>query len=218
MIEDSQLESIIAFNFAPAEYADESWLAGLPHGSVLKWLQSDTTGLPWISRYILESHGLLEKLDVDFSRQEKRLALMKRQHLSSIVFHAGLALNAPLLKGILKRQERNMVGECLGHENYCYAIKKGPFVAGTLVQKFNATYTINWNHPEELRKHIFRTGVRLLGAVYSKESDAFQKRLLFKLPIQGKEYFYAGGAAGYPEEIAQLGSAMLRKLMKELGP
>ena len=218
MIEDSQLDSIIAFNFAPAQYTDASWLTGLPHSSTVKWLQSDTTGSAWISRYILESHGLLDKVDTDFSRKEKELALMKRQHISAVVFHAGLALNSPLLKGILKRQERNMVGECLGHEGYCYAIKKGPFVAGPLVQKFDAAYTIDWSHPAELKKHIFRTGVRLLDAVYSREPDAFQKRLLFKLPIQGKDYFYAGSAASYSDEVSHLGGAMLRKLMKEFGP
>ena len=127
----------------------------------------------------------------------------------------GWLLNGPLLKGILKRQERAAVEACLGKESYNYAIKKGPFIAGQLPQSFRTDFSIDWNNPDELKKHIFRSGMRLLGAVYAQEPEGFKKRLLFKFPMPSKDYFYAGGAASYPADVKHLGGIMLRKLMKE---
>ena len=211
----NQLAPVFEFNFAPAGYIDGSWIAQLPNNVIIEFLQSDAGGAHWASRHILESYGLKDQADLDFSRPEKQLALTSRRFLTPIVFHAGLALNAPLLKGIVKRQERQAVESSLGRDSYNYAIKKGPFIAGNLPESFDAGFTIDWNDPDELKKHIFRTGVRLLGAVYGRESDAFQKRLLFKFPMPSKDYFYAGGAAGYSPEVVRLGGVVLRKLMKE---
>ncbi len=211
----NQLAPVFAFNFAPAGYIDPSWLAALPHHGVIEFLQSDQNGSHWASKHILEAYGLSGRNDLDFSRPEKELALASRKHLTPIIFHAGLVLNGPLLSGIVKRQERLVVESCLGKEGHSYAIKKGPFIAGGLPLSFNSGFTIDWNNPNELKKHIFRTGVRLLGAVYGQEPDAFQKRLLFKFPMPSKEYFYAGGAAGHSQDVVRLGGIMLRKLMKE---
>ena len=211
----SQLDPVLEFNFSPAGYIDGTWLAGLPHSSVVEFLQADSSNAHWASRHILGAYGLHGHIDLDFTRPEKQLALSSRRYLTPIVFHAGLALNSPLLKGILKRQERHAVESCLGKDSYHYAIKKGPFIAGSLPLSFDTGFTIDWNEPDELKKHIFRTGVRLLGAVYGNEPDAFQKRLLFKFPMPSKDYFYAGGAAGHSQEVVRLGGVMLRKLMKE---
>ncbi|CAM3537683.1 SctK family type III secretion system sorting platform protein [Parendozoicomonas haliclonae] len=210
-----QLAPVLEFNFQPAGYIDPSWLASLPNQSAIEFLQSSESGSSWASRHILEAYGLTGHLDLDFQKPEKHLALASRKHLTPIVFHAGLALNGPLLKGIIKRQERQAVESCLGKESYHYAIKKGPFIAGDLPRHIDSGFRIDWNNPDELKKHIFRTGVRLLGGVYGREPDAFQKRLLFKFPMPSKEYFYAGSAAGYSPDVVRLGGIMLRKLMKE---
>ncbi len=210
-----QLTPLIEFNYCPASYIDDSWLEALPHKDIIEFLKADAVSAHWASKHILEAYGLAQHTDMDFSRDEKKLALASRRYLTPIVFHGGLALNAPLLKGIVKRQERLAVESCLGLDSYHYAIKKGPFIAGNLPESFDTGFTMNWNAPDELKKHIFRTGVRLLGTVFGKESDAFQKRLLFKFPMASKDYFYAGGAAGYSPEVVRLGGIMLRKLMKE---
>ena len=211
----NQLAPIIEFNFAPASYIDESWLANLPNAQIIQALQAEASGAPWASKHILEAYALHGKPDLDFNRTEKQMALASRKHLTPIVFHAGLALNGPLLKRVVKRQERAAVEACIGGDSYQYAIKKGPFIAGSLPESFHNDFTIDWNAPEELKKHIFRSGVRLLGAVFAQESDAFQKRLLFKFPMPSKDYFYAGGAASYSQDVVRLGGVMLRKLMKE---
>ncbi|WP_281646120.1 SctK family type III secretion system sorting platform protein [Parendozoicomonas sp. Alg238-R29] len=211
----NQLAPVIEFNFSPAGYIDDSWLVNLPNAQVINALKAEGTGVHWASRHILEAYALHGKADLDFNRAEKQLALASRKHLTPIVFHAGLALNGPLLKNFVKRQERAAVEACLGKESYQYAIKKGPFIAGSLPESFRSDFTMDWNAPEELKKHIFRSGVRLLGAVFAQENDAFQKRLLFKFPMPSKDYFYAGGAASYSQDVVRLGGVMLRKLMKE---
>ncbi len=209
-----ELEPILAFNFAPAVYIDGSWLSALPNSQVVEFLQSHAA-TSYASQHILEAYGLRGQHDLDFARIEKKLALASRKELTPIVFHAGLALNGPLIKGIIKRQERQAVVSCLGLAGYDYGIKRGPFLAGALVQQFDSGFVIDWNNPEELKKHIFRTGVRLLGAVFGNEPDAFQKRLLFKFPMPSKDYFYGGSAAGYSSDTVHQGGIMLRKLMKE---
>ena len=210
-----QLAPVVEFNFSPAGYIDDSWLANLPNAQIINALKAEPTAAHWASRHILEAYALHGKADLNFDRPEKHLALASRKHLTPIVFHAGLALNGPLLKRVVKRQERAAVQACIGDDSYQYAIKKGPFIASNLPESFQTDFTIDWNAPDELKKHIFRSGVRLLGAVFAQESDAFQKRLLFKFPMPSKDYFYAGGAAIYPQEVVRLGGVMLRKLMKE---
>ncbi|MCL6270557.1 Yop proteins translocation protein K [Sansalvadorimonas sp. 2012CJ34-2] len=211
----NQLVPIIDFNFSPAGYIDNSWLESLPNSHVIQALGEVPEASSWVSKHILRAYDLTEKPDLDFTRQEKQLALSSRKYLTPIVYHAGLALNGPLLKGILKRQERAAIEACIGKDGYNYAVKKGPFIAGNLPDSFKTDFSIDWNNPDELKKHIFRTGVRLLGAVYTREPDGFKKRLLFKFPMPSKDYFYAGGAASYSDDVQRLGGLMLRKLMKE---
>lgn len=210
-----QLIPVLEFNFAPASYIDNSWIAELPNSHIVEFLQASSEGKKWASRYILESYGLLEKHDLDFSQPVKTLALASSKQLTPIVFHAGLALNGPLLKGIVRRQERQAVEACIGRDGYDYAVKKGPFIAGTLPHSFDSRFVIDWNNPQEIKKHIFRSGVRLLGVVFGQETDAFQKRLLFKFPMVSKDYFYAGTAANHSTDVVRQSGIMLRKLMKE---
>ena len=153
----------------------------MPNYQVVEFLQTTEEGSRWASRHILEAYGLLEQYDLDFSRSEKTLALATRKQLTPIVYHAGLALNGPLLKSIIKRQERQAVESCIGRDSYNYALKKGPFLAGHLPQSFDAGFVIDWNNPEELKKHIFRTGVRLLGAVYGEECGRFSKAAIVQV-------------------------------------
>ncbi len=123
----NQLSPIIEFNFAPAGYIDASWLESLPNSNIIETLTGSAVTAHWASRHILRSYDLVDKVDLDFSRLEKQMALSSRKYLTPIVYHAGLALNAPLLKGILKREERAAVEACIGKESYHLRYQEGTF-------------------------------------------------------------------------------------------
>ena len=69
----NQLAPIIEFNFAPASYIDESWLANLPNAQVIQALQAEASSAAWASRHILEAYALHGKSDLDFNRPEKQM-------------------------------------------------------------------------------------------------------------------------------------------------
>ena len=210
-----QLAPVLDFNFSPAGYIDPSWLTSIQNAEVVAVLAGHDVSRPWASRYILHAFGLQADADFNFSDPLKAFALGDRRGMTQVVYHAGLALNAPLLRGIVKRQERTAVEACLGQPAFSYAIKKGPFIAGALPEHFTTGFAIDWNNPDELKKHIFRTGVRLLGTVFKNEPEAYKRRLLFKFPAPSKEYFYGAGASGSNADVVRLGGIMLKKLMKE---
>ena len=211
-----ELTPVLAFNYAPAHYIDPSWLEGLADAKVVKALTEQPLGIPWASRYILNAYGLHGAGDLQFERPVKKLALLDQKQLTQIVYHAGLALNGPLLRRFIKRQERAAVQACLGERGYQYALKKGPFLAGDLPERFSSNFVMDWAATAELKKHIFRTGMRLLGRVFAREPECFKKRLLFKFPMPSKEYFYAGSITDRTDDdVSRSGEVMLCKLIRE---
>jgi len=214
MITDAQT-LIIDFNFSPASYIDESWLQEVDHGNAAISLLHSGSSVKMVSKFILRSFNLSDDFDLDFSYYIKELALLDRSVLAKIVYHAGLLLNAPMLKSIIQREKRQALISCVSESTYFFLVKKAPFLAGELPSIFPCEFVIDWSNLAELKKHFFRSGVRLLGLIFASESDAYKKRLLFKFPSASKEYFENHNISSMNEEVSRQSKIMLRKLMKE---
>ena len=210
-----QLVQLLDFNYAPAAYIDASWLQPLEHGDVAAAILGNPVAQPWMSKFILRTFNLADDVDFNFENEVKRIALLERPQLAQTVYHAGLSLNSAMLRGIVKRQERSAIEACIGADAFMFAIKKAPYIAGALPDNFPCDFQIDWNNPDEMKKHLFRSGVKLLGTVLKKEPECFKRRLLFKFPVASKEYFYSASAMQSSDEVIRQGGIMLKKLMKE---
>ena len=209
--------ALLPFNYAPAEYVDMSWLQSYKHSDMVVALLASNIGKPWVSKIMLTHDQLQSTPDLAFESPLKKLALLPKGALVQIIFHAGLVLNYQLFRGVIKRQERKALETCLGLEPYRYALKKGPLIVGTLPEIFPCHFTIEWGKTEEIKKHVFRSGLRLLGIIFSKEPESYKKRLLFKFPMVSQDYFYSASAEYQSTDVCRLGSALFKKLLKEFG-
>lgn len=210
-----RLEQLLDFNYAPAAYIDVSWLQSLEQGDVVEAILNNPVAQPWMSKFILRSFNLMGEVDFNFESAVKRVALLERSRLAQTIYYAGLSLNSAMLRGIVKRQERNAIEACIGTDAFRFVLKKAPYLAGALPEKFPCHFKIDWDNPDEMKKHLFRSGVKLLGTVISKEPECYKRRLLFKFPIVSKEYFYSESAIQSDDEVVRQGGIMLKKLMKE---
>lgn len=210
-----QLMQLLDFNCAPAAYIDVSWLQSLEHGDVAEALLTSQAAQPWMSKFILRTFNLVDEMDFNFENSVKQIALMERSRLAQTIYHAGLSLNSAMLRGIVKRHERSAIESCIGTEAFMFALKKAPYIAGALPDIFPCSFQIDWNNPDEMKKHLFRSGVKLLGVVIGGEPECYKRRVLFKFPIASKEYFYSALAVQNSDEVIRQGGIMLKKLMKE---
>ena len=210
-----QLIQLLDFNYAPATYIDVSWLQALDHGGVATALLNNPTALPWVSKFVLRTFNLTDDVDFNFESDVKQIALLARPKLAQTVYHAGVSLNSAMLRSIIKRQERSAMEACIGADAFMFAVKKAPYIAGALPESFPCDFQINWNDPDEMKKHLFRSGVKLLGTVLKKEPECYKCRLLFKFPKAGKEYFYSTTAMQSNDEVIRQGGIMFKKPMKE---
>ncbi|MCK5893915.1 MAG: SctK family type III secretion system sorting platform protein [Endozoicomonadaceae bacterium] len=210
-----QLIQLLDFNYAPAVYIDASWLESLEYGDVANVLSTSQAAQPWLSKFILRTFNLVDETDFNFEKPIKQIALMDRSQLAKTIYHAGLSLNSGMIRGIVKRQERSAIESCIGTDAFMFAVKKAPYIAGALPDIFPCTFQIDWNNPNEMKKHLFRSGMKLLGIVLGSEPECYKRRLLFKFPIASKEYFGAGLAEQNNDEVIRQGGIMLKKLMKE---
>lgn len=206
---------LLTFNYAPAEYIDPSWLDLFERGDMIAAMIGCDAGKPWASQAILQSSQLQKNTDFDFNNPLKSIALQPKNALIQIIFHAGIVVNCHFFKSIIRRKERKALETCLGEKAYHFALKKAPFMTGKLALIFDCAFSVNWSVPDEIKKHIFRSGIRLLGAVFSEEPDAYKKRLLFNFPAVSQDYFYAAAAEQTSSDVRKLGGALLKKLMKE---
>lgn len=212
-----QLSNLLAFNYSVVDYLDASWFSEVEHSDLLQALAEQDVSKPWISSYFLEIYQLDSLPDFEFDNLLKNIVLQSRGILIQVIFYAGLILNHTLFRQVIKRTERKALETCLGESNYQFAVKRAPLMSGQLSSLFPCQFVIDWKKSEDIKKHIFRSGIRLLGAVFSNESDGYKKRLLFKFPVPSQEYFYAGCAEKNVVTIQKLGSALFKKLLKEFG-
>jgi len=211
------IPTLLAFNYSPADYIDSSWVQSLDHNEVLAALIASEAGKKWASMTILKDFKLQKSPDFDFENSVKMLALQPRNALAQIIFHAGIILNCQFFRSVIKREERKALQTCLGEKPYHYALKKAPLMGGRLPELLPCSFTVDWSDPDELKKHVFRSGMRLLGAVFSGEPEGYKKRMLFKFPMASQDYFYAAGAEHSSADIQRLGEAVFKKLIKEFG-
>ena len=209
--------ALLSFNYSPADYIDTSWVQSFDRGDMIAALIASDVGKPWASKAILLNAQLSKSPDFDFDNPLKILALQPRNSLAQIIFHAGIILNCQFFRSVIRRQERKALEACLGEKPYRYAIKKAPLMGGALPTIFACPFSVNWGEPDELKKHVFRSGMRLLGAVLSEQPEGYKKRLLFKFPMASQDYFYAAGAEHTSADVSRLGGAVFKKLMKEFG-
>ncbi|MCY4329789.1 MAG: SctK family type III secretion system sorting platform protein [Endozoicomonadaceae bacterium] len=209
------LPVLLTFNYAPVEYIDPSWFETFERGDMIAAIIESSTGKQWASQAILQATSLQESADFDFENPLKSIALQSKNALIQIIFHAGIVANYPFLKSVIRGKERKALETCLGEKAYHFALKKAPLIAGKLPSVFDCTFTVDWNAPDEIKKHVFRSGIRLLGAVFAKEPEAYKKRLLFNFPAVSQDYFYAAAANQQAADVHKSGSALLKKLMKE---
>ena len=211
------LPKLLAFNYCPAEYMDKSWVSSFEYGDIMEALLESEAGKSWVSRAILRETNLNGSTDLNIENSIKMMALQPHNALVQIIFYAGIILNHDFFRSIIRRQEREAVEACLGKKPYLYAVKKASLLSGRLPELFPCQFTVNWQAPEELKKHVFRSGMRLLGAVFANESDGYKKRLLFKFPRASQDYFYGAGAEKTSGDVHRSGSALFKKLIKEFG-
>ncbi len=207
----------LSFNYAVADYIDLTWMQSFNRGDIISELAKNELTKHWASKAILDESKLTQSPDFYFDNTLKLIALQPKNSLVQIIFHAGIILNHVFFRSIIRREDRKAIETCLGEKPYRYAIKKAPLMGGRLPQIFPCEFRVNWSEPDEIKKHVFRSGMRLLGAVFAKEPEGYKKRLLFCFPEPSKDYFYAAGAQNVSTDIQQLGSAVLRKLIKEFG-
>ncbi|MBE8215841.1 MAG: SctK family type III secretion system sorting platform protein [Endozoicomonadaceae bacterium] len=205
----------LSFNYAIADYIDASWLAETDYEDILQTLQANPDSQQWVSLYFLQHYDLEQLPDFDFENPLKLIAFQSRHVLIQVIFYAGLTLNHNLFRQVIKRIERKALEDCLGDVSYQFVIKRAPLMSGQLTQLLPCHFKINWQQVDDIKKHIFRSGIRLLGTVFFNESEGYKKRLLFKFPVPSQEYFYAGCAEQDAHKIQKLGAALFKKLLKE---
>lgn len=217
LMDKEMIPALLLFNYSPAEYIDTSWVQSFDRGDMIAALIACDAGKRWASKAILATSQLETSPDFNFESSLKLVALQPRGALAQIIFHAGIVLNCHFFRSVIRRQERKALETCLGEAPYRYALKKAPLMGGQLPARFPCPFTVDWGEPGELKKHVFRSGMRLLGAVFSEEPEGYKKRLLFKFPMASQDYFYAAGAEHSSADVRRLGGAVFKKLIKEFG-
>ena len=209
---------LIEFNYSPAIYTDSSWLSDVAGAeNVIKEMHKSSMARPWLSRFILKRFAIDSQFDFDFDDKLKQVALFDKTELVTAIFFAGLCLNAYWIRNIIRREHRQSVISCIGEDGYIFASKKAPYISGQLGDHYPTQFQVDWAQPENLKKHIFRTGLRLTGFIFSKENEAFRHRFLLKFPSASKQYFEDPGVKeAEGDKILKLSRTVFKKLLKDL--
>jgi hypothetical protein len=166
---------IVAFNLAPINYVDDSWLDEIPHGDLVRVLRMEPRNAARLSQYLLAAFELENAFFDDFAEPRSRLALLDPEHLQTLFLRTGVALRHEELRNVLDRDRLARLRNELGPEVIEFAIKRVPLLGKLPVFDFE---------PESEEP---RTRMTLIGAAFSLsprvwQDPAYSRRVSLKLP------------------------------------
>lgn len=206
-------ERIVEFNLYPLRYAHGSWLKGLEQGDLLKQLGDSASGQFFLSRYLLGCLGLPFAFDYDMTGEDARIALAHRDELVRLLLYMGIVLNGGVIRSVVRRHERTLLEECLGHEAYLFAVKKAQFLISLAALEQPPSLLIDWQHLDRFKSFLTVSGLQVMGVAYSQMPQGFSQRLLLKFPKSWSRYFKEPAPVGLSQEQA---GRLLIKTYKEV--
>jgi len=186
-----------AVNAALAEYFE-----GAEAARLRAWLQSSPLAL-----------GVRQFSSFwDFGEESRRLALLGEAELTALARVTGVALHAPDIARVLRREDQTALREALGENLYRYALYRGQYQLGSVRRLFAER-----DHHLPLAERCVlhgRLALRLVAASWPQELEQpFCARIegLFLEPLSGECVLTAG-------ETREIWLALKKLLIKEVEP
>ena len=194
---------IAEFNQYPVRYIHATWFKQLEYAQWVIALQEREQSHYHLSNYLLQSFELNNAFDYEFQSAEKRIALSSGGELVTLSLYIGIILNESVIRGVIRRQERRVLEDCLGEQAYLFAVKKAQFLTRR-TDTSTPGFLIDWQHIERFKSFLTMTGLQVLAAVYEDMPWAFKKRLVLKFPMSWQKYLLASSGVFTREQAQNL--------------
>ncbi len=169
--------------------------------------------LSWLAETSVSARSGQDARDAgfwDYAEESRRLALLDAETLAALSLVAGVALHAPEIARVLRREELLNLRAGIGEDLYRYALCRGQYQLGT-VRRLFAQLDLSFPLAERCALHG-SMATRLVAARWPEE---LAKRVFLALPPlpEGREV-----PAFSEAEVREVWIALKKLLLKEVAP
>ena len=125
---DELFSQICIFNTDLARIIDPSHLEGFIDLHLFEKLRASIRPRHKLSALLLKKFELDTAFCFDFQEPSRRLALLEKPILKSLLLHAGASYFSKGITHIIQKQELLELKETIGDDAYLFALKKAPFL------------------------------------------------------------------------------------------
>lgn len=179
-------QMVAEYNLYLVRYIHHSWLTTIKLSPLVKQLRQGGNADYHLSHYLLGQFKLSNEFDYEFDLPVKKVALADEEAITRLAFYLGIILNEDVIRGVVRKQERQALEALLGSDGYRFAVKKAQFISRAASQT-GPSILIDWDHLDRFKNYLLSTGFQVLGKAYSTMPDSFKKRLELKLPAEYSE-------------------------------
>ena len=170
----ASLAALLAFNYAPASYADPSWIAAMApesqRGNMPRDLFESPRFAKRLSRLLVVQSG--GGATLPFSAAPQPLALESGATILRVVDLCGAIVHAKDVRACISGALRAALVDRIGSRGYEFVVKRVPFLRPAIQEAATG----------DLLRAVRESGAHCLGAWLATEGEAVERRVVLKLP------------------------------------